>query len=271
MTLRLRDNRGVNLGKIQCGDMGNIWGIFFLQQKTYFFCNWYQISLQNSVRYSSNISSLGRKNLIWPLNMNTEQNTWWKLRRINLNMFPGLKDIKGFLSKKLGTWNMYETNFHSVLLGCFVVNTYSGAKRTCEVFPAERRFAQQYCNKLYLGVNITTLWILWIKMATSRNERHNYFSQDATAFTSRNVSFSGVNCAQVCRKKEGDLSRKMSYTTFIKETSDDGSFINKNVIFLIWFACCCCRLLLLLFLFDLINLTNAIKTMYVFWIIKRGC
>ncbi len=60
-------------------------------------------------------SSLGRKNLIimwiWPPNMNTEQNIWWKLIRISLTMFPGLKHIEGFMSIKLGTWNMYETNF----------------------------------------------------------------------------------------------------------------------------------------------------------------
>ncbi len=30
---------------------------------------------------------------IWPLNMNTEQNIWWKLIRISLTMFPGLKHI----------------------------------------------------------------------------------------------------------------------------------------------------------------------------------
>ena len=34
----------------------------------------------------------------------------------------------------------------------------------------------------------TRSFSLWPKMATRRNMRHNYFSQDATAFTSRNLN-----------------------------------------------------------------------------------
>ncbi len=51
--------------------------------------------------------------------------------------------------------------------------------------------AQYCCNKFYLNTKITVyigrphFWprsfSLWPKMAARRNERHNYFSQDATA------------------------------------------------------------------------------------------